>query len=102
MLKIKTFEEPTLLRTKVLFLDEDNKTIYNFYTNTARVRKEGKVLEESDFMHIPTDMVDDFIKACANFLDQKGIKTKSEHTLEGKLGATERHLADLRQLLKLK
>jgi len=48
--------------------------------------------------HIAEDFIEELYKALTTF----GKKSDGEHKLAGKLEATQYHLQDLRQLLKLK
>lgn len=43
-----------------------------------------------------------FFKAMAEAIDKQGVKTENDFKIQGKLEATQGHLQDLRQLLKLK
>jgi len=52
----------------------------------------------------PTLQIDEilgheFLKAVSDFMHTKGIHTESESKLEGKLVATEHHLADMRDIM---
>lgn len=44
----------------------------------------------------------EFMKAFAEALDKKGVKTENDHKIAGTLEATRFHLEDMRKLLKLK
>ena len=42
-------------------------------------------------------LAEHFLKAVADYLSGRDIKTDNEHLLQGKLAATEKHLEDMRQ-----
>ena len=54
------------------------------------------------FMVLSNMMAKEFMQSLSEALDNKGIKPDSNAKIEGTLEATKSHLADLRQLLKLK
>lgn len=60
---------------------------------------EGTEVEPS--MVVPGPITDGFLKAMAEALDQRGVKTDSDAKLAGTIEATRYHLEDLRRLLKL-
>lgn len=64
------------------------------------IQEEGFELPEPTLKLNP-NIGEEFLKAMATMLDNRGIKTKSMHTIEGNLEATKYHLEDLRKMLKL-
>lgn len=48
------------------------------------------------------DRNEEFVQAMADAIVNRKTPTKNDHTIGGKLEATERHLEDLQKLLKLK
>lgn len=53
-------------------------------------------------MRLHREVAQKFCKALTEALTDAGIPPESESHLKGRIEATERHLADLRQMLKLK
>ena len=53
-------------------------------------------------MILPEQETRELISAFVDYARKQGLKFDDENKVEGKLEATERHLFDLRQLLKLK
>jgi hypothetical protein len=51
---------------------------------------------------LPTNTVRELVTAFSDYAKSQGIESDSESKAKGKLEATERHLTDLRTLLKLK
>ena len=76
----------------------------------ALVIENGVLLEKTvqrgdsfpPFITLPTDKMRDLVAAFVSYARDKGFKDNAEAMNEGKLIATERHLADMRTLLKLK
>lgn len=60
--------------------------------------KEGYMAPEPTFS-LPLDVGHEFLKAMAELAYERGIRLKTDEVREGKLEATERHLADMRQLV---
>ena len=54
------------------------------------------------FISIPEEFIESAIQALMKDLEHQGFRTDRAAHAEGQLGATEYHLEDLRQLLKLK
>lgn len=55
-----------------------------------------------DKVHAPEDCIIDKVGHQAPISEKEGFKTADESHTKGKLEATERHLTDMRTLLKLK
>jgi hypothetical protein len=54
--------------------------------------------EMKPFLSLPRHFADQFFKAISDYNASKGIKTKDEHTIEGKLQSTQLHLQDMQQI----
>jgi len=52
------------------------------------------------FLELPMIFADGLFKAISEYNSSKGIQTKDQNLLEGKLGATEKHLEDMREMSK--
>ena len=61
--------------------------------------QEGEELERRATIHIDSDYSDDFLKALADELDSKGVKTDSDAKIAGTLEATRSHLQDMRTIV---
>lgn len=61
--------------------------------------KDGFMQEPS--LILPGSIANEIMQAMANAFAEKGLKTDSDHKIQGTLEATKYHLEDLRKLLKL-
>ena len=84
-------------------------SIFNFKENGEGVATEAKSnhgeIRSEDMkptMILPEQETRDLIRAFSELASERGFEPDSESKAKGKLEATERHLADLRTLLKLK
>lgn len=80
----------------------DGHYIYNFLSGEFQKQKEGEEIPKECRMQVTERWQDEILKALLEHINERGIRTENENKIEGKLEATERHLKDLRQLLKLK
>lgn len=63
---------------------------------------EGGASEQEPSLKLPGRLGDEVLKAMVEAFNARGFKPESGLKVEGRLEATERHLDDLRVLLKLK
>lgn len=93
------------MNMKLVFYEElegHEFLVHNFYTKTYKKIKDGELFPEEFILSIPHYLLHDIVKGLGDLLTENNIKTENEHKVEGRLQATEKHLSDLRQLLKLK
>jgi hypothetical protein len=55
-------------------------------------------LTAKPFLKLPRMLADLFFKSITDYQEKKGIKTKDENLIEGKLQATEAHLKDMQEI----
>lgn len=55
--------------------------------------------ELEPFLKLPTELFNEFVKAITEYASDNNIKTENENLLQGKLGATEKHLEDMRKIV---
>lgn len=53
-------------------------------------------------LHLPGRLGEEVMQAMAEAFSKRGIKTESDHKIQGTLEATKYHLEDLREMLRLK
>lgn len=59
-------------------------------------------VQQEPSLHLPGRLGEEVMKAMVNAFSERGIKPESDSKLQGKLEATEKHLEDMRTLLKLR
>lgn len=82
----------------------DDTTFINY---NGKMWKETKIPivevppnELKPFLRLPSRFADQLFKAIADFNANRGIKSKDENLIEGKLQATEKHLKDMQEFSK--
>lgn len=103
-IRVKIGENFETGQTMIVFMGWGGmiKTVNNFYTGESKVIPEGESIPDEFIMKVPHYLVKPLFTALAKTLDERNIKTPNHHTLEGEIVATQKHLQDLRKLLKLK
>jgi hypothetical protein len=103
-MKIYQAEQFDRAVVKVAFVSDENHTnlAYNFVTGTESIISYGASIPPDCIMTIPLSIWNDMLKQFAELANEKGLKLDGDLKREGKLEATERHLQDMRTLLKLK
>lgn len=56
--------------------------------------------ESKPFLRLPRSFADMFFKAISERLSERGVKTKDQNLIEGKIQATENHLKDMQEITK--
>ena len=101
-MKIHYHQEFDRQIVKVIFLEEAQyRGVYNFATKKGFTLAPGEEIPSEAVLEIPSNVWKDMLKGFAEIANEEGLKLESDLKREGKLEATERHLSDLRTLLKL-
>ncbi len=103
-LKVKIGQNFETGETHIVFMGAEGmiRSYFNFYTGESIIVKPGELIPTNMIFKVPDYLVTPLFQALAEALDEKNIKTPNHHTLEGEIKATQKHLQDLRQMLKLK
>jgi hypothetical protein len=101
-MKVKIYKNPYKAAIDILIYEEreGKRYIAQPVTLVFKEWKEGETIEPT--LTVAHFLEDEFLKALAEALDEKGIKTDKDAKIEGLLEATRHHLEDLRRLLKLR
>ncbi len=73
--------------------------VLNLYTGESIEVAEGNSVPEQFILKLPRVIGDQVLKAFAEALDEKGIKTENDFKIQGLLEATKKHLNDMRRLV---
>jgi hypothetical protein len=90
---------------KIFVLEEKGRERYAITLDrttkllTQKKIEDGSAEEAETFIELPVGFFNDFVKAITDYASNNNIKTESETLLQGKLGATERHLEDMRKIV---
>jgi len=114
-MKIYIREIPNTLLNEIFFVNRPNDLkkgdviqFINFKENGEAVQIEkvheyGMAMDDiKPTMILPENQTRELLSAFSELAKSNGFEHDSESKAKGKLEATERHLSDLRQLLKLK
>lgn len=99
-LQIKILDDGKIMGSHVVFYREASNEeiqIYNFFNNESEVIGRLDEIPEEYKMYIREPDV--FFKKLAEVLDNRGVKTESDHKIEGLLEAKDNHLQDMRKLV---
>jgi hypothetical protein len=95
-----------LMTVEVYLRQQENGKVYIIgYDGDLLVKQlfddqNPEVQEFKPLLKLPDYMLDTLMKSFAEELSSKGYRTKNENHIEGKLQATETHLADMREFSK--
>ena len=109
-MKINLVRRPESLATEIYLYEKspDNRTITSFsidggeVTVTTNQYNIGQLLDVKPLMVLQESDARAFVQAVVEYAREEGFKAADESHTKGKLEATERHLIDMRTLLKLK
>lgn len=103
-MKIYIYEEIARFNTCILFYEDipEGLKVYNFSTGEVLIIKREQEFPKEFAISLPRNILPELAGELVKHLDKQGIRSDTEQKLEGKLEATQEHLKDLRQLLKLK
>jgi len=96
------FENDHMRSSVKVYLFEDSERARVFYTKggeEAHTVQDGSVLQDEEilFARIPEAA----LKAFADALAERGVKTDNDHKIAGTLEATKYHLEDMRKIAKV-
>jgi hypothetical protein len=105
MKNIQVFIQPAFASTSTnIYIIEEKLTGFTNY----RISADGEMIVEEiankdelsakPFLKLPNMLAGLLFTAILKHLENKGIKTKDENLIEGKLLATEEHLKDMREM----
>jgi hypothetical protein len=106
--KIHVWREPFGLGVNVTFFEVDGE-----YVTTYSVNKDGQLValrkkyeavvssDEKPTFQLREDIFRKMLKGFVDLARDEGVKPTNESRVEGLLEGTERHLGDLRKILKL-
>lgn len=102
-MKISIYREPWNGSVSLMFWEEREGKVFSArpVELVFEEAKDGTALH-GPTLRIPYMLSEEFLKAMAEALDEKGIKTDNDAKIAGTMEAMRDHLKDLRQMLKLK
>jgi len=89
----------------LIFEDKGAEGLVNYVYNNGTIEEiiiktREDELNAKSFMTLPNEFAQFFIQGIIEYQAEKGIKTKDENLIEGKLIATELHLKDMQEFAK--
>lgn len=97
--EIKIYHDFLLRRVLIIIFCNDRKEVLNLYTSEIKILKDDEQIPDDFIMKIPAVMEPQFLKAFAEALDEKGVKTENDFKIQGLLKATKYHLEDMRKIV---
>lgn len=99
--RVQIIDRPQYMTYRIYMSQVNNGvTIFLTHNGTEVTIQDGCIINEDDVWF--AEMSDDQLRAFADSLATKGIKTVNDSKNEGLLEATKYHLEDMRTLLKIK
>jgi hypothetical protein len=98
--KVRIWQDFSTEEIRMVFLSyhQPGTEVINLYTGKVETVEEGDTIPSDYIIKLPRYFADDLLKALAEALDEKNIKTDNDAKIQGVLEATKYHLEDMRKI----